>query len=115
MRDTANVNGTPTARCKTTKRQSRLRFQVLNLFVDEGMAKLTPHESVVWLVLYRDTRPNGFATTSVDDIARRAGIGRRTVLRALARLGRLKMLRVARRGGLNRGASTYSVFPVPME
>jgi hypothetical protein len=103
-----------TARRKTTKHRSRLRFEVLNKFVDEGMAKLTPHESAVWLVLYRDTRPNGFTTTSVDDIARRAGIGRRTVLRALARLKRSKMLRVARRGGLNRGVSSYAVFPAPM-
>lgn len=101
---------------KTTKRQSRLRFETLNLFIDEGIGKagLTAHEALTWMVLYRDTRPNGFATTSVDEIARRTGIGRRTAVRALARLRRLKMLRVARRGGLNRGASSYAVFPIPM-
>ncbi len=106
-----------TARRKTSKRRSRLRFETLNLFIDEGIgqAGLTAHEALTWMVLYRDTRPNGFATTSVDEIARRAGIGRRTVLRALKRLGRLKMLRIARRGGLNRGASSYAIFPVPME
>jgi DNA-binding MarR family transcriptional regulator len=104
------------ARRKTTGRQSRLRFETLNLFIDEGIAKagLTAHEALTWLVLYRDVRPNDFATTTVDEIARRAGIGRRTVLRALKRLERLKMLRIARRGGPNRGASSYAVFPVPM-
>jgi hypothetical protein len=89
---------------------------MLNLFVDEGIGKagLTAHEALTWLVLYRDTRPNGFATTPVDEIARRAGIGRRTVLRALERLERLGMLRIARRGGPNRGPSSYAVFPIPM-
>jgi replicative DNA helicase len=106
-----------TARRRTTKRRSRLRFEILNAFVDDGIVKagLTAHQALVWLVLYRDTRQNGFATTSVGDIARRAGIGRRTVLRALAQLKRARMLRVARRGGPNRGASSYAVFPVPME
>jgi hypothetical protein len=106
-----------TSRWKTTKRRSRLRFEILNAFVDEGIVKagLTAQEALVWLVLYRDTKPNGFATTSVNDIARRACIGRRTVLRALARLERVRMLRVARRGGLNRGASSYAVFPFPVD
>jgi hypothetical protein len=109
-------NGKPTAR-RTTKRRSRLRFEILNAFIDQGIvtAGLTAHEALVWMVLYRDTRPNGFARTSVDEIARRAGIGRRTVLRAVARLKQLKMLRVVKQGGLNRGASSYAVFPVPME
>jgi hypothetical protein len=105
----------PTARRKTSKRQSRLRFQILNSFVDQSMASLAPHAAVVWFVLYRDTRRDGTACASVDDMARRAGIARRTVLNAIARLKELKMLRVVKRGGLNRGASIYIVFPVPME
>jgi hypothetical protein len=106
-------NGTPTTARRATKRRSRLRFEILNAFVDEGMSKLTPHESVVWFVLFRDTKPDGLARTAVDDIARRAGIGRRTVLRALGRLERLRMIKVVRRGGLSRGASSYRVFPFP--
>ena len=102
-----------TDRRKTTKRASALRFQVFNAFVDEGMASVTPHEAAVWFVLFRDTKPDGIARTAVDDIARRAGIGRRTVLRALNRLERLRMLQVTRRGGLNRGVSSYRVFPFP--
>jgi hypothetical protein len=109
----SEANGRATTARRTTKRRSSLRFEVLNAFVDEGMAKLTPHESVVWLVLYRDTKPDGLARTSVDDIARRAGIGRRTVLRALKSLERLRMVKIVRRGGLNRGASSYRVFPFP--
>jgi DNA-binding transcriptional ArsR family regulator len=108
----SEANGSTTAR-RTTKRRSSLRFEVLNAFVDEGMKRLTPHEAVVWLVLFRDTKPDGIARTAVDDIARRAGIGRRTVLRALKRLEGLRMVKVVRRGGLNRGASSYRVFPFP--
>jgi hypothetical protein len=103
----------PTRAKRTTRRRSLLRFETLNAFVDEGMRTLSPHEAVVWLVLYRDTKPDGIARTSVDDIARRGGIGRRTVLRSLRRLEDLRMLRVVRRGGLNRGLSTYRVFPYP--
>jgi hypothetical protein len=109
----SETNGSTTTTRRTTRRRSRLRFEVLNGFVDEGMAKLTPHESVVWLVLFRDTKPDGLARTSVDDIARRAGIGRRTALRALKNLERLRMVKVVQRGGLNRGASSYRVLPFP--
>ena len=103
-----------TGRSKTTKRASALRFQVFNAFVDEGMASLTPHETAVWLVLFRDSKPpDGLARAAVEDIARRAGIGRRTVLRSLKQLESLRMLQVTRRGGLNQGVSSYRVFPFP--
>ncbi len=102
-----------TARRPTTKRRSSMRFEVLSAFVDEGLKHLNPHDAVVWFVLYRDTKPDGTARTAVDDIARRGGINRRTVLRSLRRLEQRRMLQVVRRGGLNRGASSYRVFPFP--
>lgn len=105
----------PTTARRTPKRRSRLRFEVLNAFVDGGMAGLSRSELAAWLVLYRDTRPDGTARASLDDIARRAGIDRQTASRAVGRLARRKMLQVIRRGGLNRGPSTYRVFPYPME
>jgi CRP-like cAMP-binding protein len=88
---------------------------VLNAFVDSTMADLSRAELAAWLCLYRDTRPNGEARASFDDIARRAGIDRRSVARALGKLKARKMLRVVRRGGRDRGPSTYRVFPYPME
>jgi len=99
---------------RTGKRRSGLRFQVLNAFVDEGMKALKPAAAVVWLVLYRDTRPDGIARTAADDIARRTGLSRSTVLRSLKSLERARMLRVIRRGGLNRGPSIYRIFPFPV-
>jgi DNA-binding MarR family transcriptional regulator len=111
-----STNGQPTtARRKTAKRASRLRFEILNAFVDQGMSDLSRSELAVWLILYRDTRPNGTARASLIDLARRAGIDRQTAARAIGRLAGRKMLQVLRRGGLNRGPSTYRVFPYPMK
>src|SRR5262249_51553945 len=61
------------------------RFAVLNAFVDFALADLSRREIAVWLVLYRDTR-DGTARTSYDDLARRAGLNRRNVGRAVRRL-----------------------------
>jgi DNA-binding MarR family transcriptional regulator len=97
------------------RRRSGLRFETFNAFVDEGMANLTRSEVNVWLVLYRDTKPEGTARTSLADIARRAGIDRQTASRAVTSLRQRKMLQIIRRGGLNRGPSTYRVYPFPME
>ena len=46
---------------------------------------LTRAEIAVWLILYRDTR-EGTARTSYDELARRAGLNRRNVGRAVRRL-----------------------------
>jgi hypothetical protein len=101
-------------RQKTAKRASRLRFELLNAFVDCGMADLARAELAVWLVLYRDTKPAGTTRASLGDIANRAGIDRQTASRAVGKLARRRMLQVIRRGGLNQGPSEYRVFPFPM-
>ena len=99
----------------STKKSPGLRFEILNAFVDTGMADLSRAELAVWLVLYRDTKPDGTARASLEDLARRGGMDRQTASRAVGRLARRKMLQVIRRGGLNSGPSAYRVFPYPME
>jgi DNA-binding transcriptional ArsR family regulator len=84
------------------------RFGVLNAFVDFTLAELSRAEIAIWLVLYRDTR-DGTARTSYDDIARRAGLNRRNVGRALRRLEGRGLLKIVHRGGLRRGVSRYRV------
>ena len=108
QRDDRPPGGRPEAR-------SRLRFEVLNAFVDTGMADLSRAELAVWLILYRDTKPGGTARASLDDLARRAGsIGKRHRGRSADwQAGRCS--RCSGAGGLNRGPSTYRVFPFPME
>ena len=95
-----NARGKPPAGRKTSKRRARLRFEILNAFVDTGMAELSRAELAVWLALYRDTGRDGTARASLDDLARRGGMDRQTASRAVGRLARRKMLQVIRRGGL---------------
>jgi len=79
--------------------------------VDYTLAGLDRSAMAVWMVLYRDTK-DGIARTGQTDIARRAGIGRRTVVRAVNRLEKQGLLVRVHRGGLNRGTSSYRVLPL---
>lgn len=108
------MNGPSTART-ARKRTSKLRFEVLNTFVDGGMADLSRAELSVWLILFRDTKPDGTARASLDDLARRGGFDRRSASRAVGSLKNRRMLQIVKKGGLNQGPSTYRVFPYPME
>jgi len=90
------------------------RFAVLNSFVDFALAELSRAEIAVWLVLYRDTR-DGTARTSYDGLARRAGLNRRTVGRALRQLERRRLVKVVHRGGLRQGVSRYRVRGLPKD
>jgi DNA-binding transcriptional ArsR family regulator len=85
------------------------RFAVLNGFVDGSMGTLPRAAALVWVCLWRDTKPDGLARTAVTDLARRVGGDRRTVLRALRLLTDRGLLEVVRRGGLGRGVSAYRV------
>ena len=96
-------------------RRTGNRFAVLNAFVDYSLARVLRTDAAVWLVLYRDTQRDGMARTGQADIARRAGISTRTVKRAIKRLEGAGLLRVVRRGGLNRGPSAYHVRGIPDE
>ena len=77
-------------------------FATINAFVDFTLAKRTRNEAAVWLVLWRDTK-DGTTRTAQTDIARRAGINRRTVIRILDKLESTGLLRIVHRGGFNRG------------
>ncbi|MBL8800204.1 MAG: helix-turn-helix domain-containing protein [Planctomycetia bacterium] len=88
------------------KRTAAGRFRTLNAFVDFTLGELGRAEIAVWLVLFRDCR-DGLARTAQTDMARRAGIDRRTVYRALRRLEQLGLVRVVRRGRLGSGPSSY--------
>ena len=95
------------------KGKSNGRFATLNAFVDFSMADLDHPSRSVWLVLYRDTRPDGLARTAQADIARRIGMSVPTVKRAVRRLEKLGLLTVTYRGGLGGRLSVYRVHPLP--
>jgi len=101
------------AKRKPARRKTAGRFAVLNAFVDFTLAELNRNEIAAWLVLYRDTKPDGTARTSQADLARRAGTSDRTIRRALDGLKGRGLLKVTYRGGIGRGASAYRVRPLP--
>lgn len=87
------------------------RFALLNQFVDLSMRQIDPTTAAVWLVLFRDTKPDGTARTSQADIGRRIGRKVRTVYAGLRKLEGLGLLVVVRRGGVNSGPTVYRVRP----
>lgn len=93
---------------KPERRRTGDRFELLNGFVDFTAGTLSRSELLVWLTLYRDTRDD-IAKTGQADVARRTGLGERTVRWAIGRLEGRGLLDVVYRGGLNRGTSTYRV------
>jgi hypothetical protein len=110
----------PAARARKPARNGRAkgeagdRFAVLNAFADFALADLSRAEIAVWIILYRDTR-DGTAKTSYDDLARRAGLNRRTVGRAIRGLESRGLVKVIHRGGLRRGVSRYQVRGLPKD
>ena len=87
------------------------RFPTLNRFIDFTLRDLDRNEIAVWLILFRDTR-DGTARTAQSDIARRAGIVRRSVIRILGRLEAKGLLQTVHRGGLKKGMNVYRVVPL---
>lgn len=94
------------------RRKTGDRFAVLNAFVDFSIRNLSRSQCLVWLVLYRDTKPDGVARASLTDLARRTGADRATVKRAVAALVKDGLLSVVHRGGLRQGPSSYRVLPL---
>lgn len=83
------------------------RFVTINAFVDITMRELSDRAALAWLVLWRDTKPNGLARTAVADLARRMGCSLSKAKRALAELRKKNLIDVPTRGGLGRGPSSY--------
>ncbi len=97
------------------RRQTADRFKVLNAFVDFSVADLRRSELLVWLMLYRETKPDGIATAPQRMIAERCGLNRKTVERSIASLSKRGLLRVVYAGGYRRGTACYKVLPMSRE
>ncbi len=94
------------------RRDTGGRFAVLNRFVDMSLSQVTSAAALVWLVLFRDTKPDGLVKTSQADIARRAGLSLKTAKRAVKALDKAGLLTRVYRGSLRRGPSVYRVHPL---
>jgi hypothetical protein len=97
----------------TRRKYALERFQVLNDFVDLGLADLSRSEIGVYLILWRDTKPTGLARTSLTELARRGGMSERQASRALGKLIGQGAVHVIRRG-IRGKAALYSLYPPDM-
>jgi len=82
------------------------RWAMLNDVTDVVLRDLTESETKTWLVLFRDVR-NGAARAGMSDIARRCGMSRRSVIRAIDALKARGLLEVTARGTINGKPNTY--------
>src|SRR4051794_374883 len=86
-------------------------FQTLNQLVDEGVRKLTRSELVVYLILMRDTHPDGTARAGLTDLATRGGMSKRSASRAVQDLIGRGVLHVVRPGVTGK-ATLYTLLPL---
>jgi len=85
------------------------RFRVLNDFVDVKMKNISSKAASAWLVLYRDTKPNGLARTGLADLAKRMGCSVATAKRAIRELKKNNLMSVEVYGRPGRGPNVYKI------
>ena len=88
------------------------RFATLNTFVDQVMRHLSPVETTVWLVLYRDFR-HGQAIASNRDLAQRTRCSLRAVTIAMQQLRRVRLVDGLTLSKSKGQASVYAVNTRP--
>ena len=109
------ATSTPPKR-KHGKRASavRRRFAMLNSVVDTALPLFKGRADLAaWLILYRHAKPDGAATASVGDMARRAGCSQSAIKRALERLCRAGLVERIKRGTLAGGPSVWRLLLPP--
>jgi hypothetical protein len=100
------------AKSKSVSKQRYYRhwFQNLAGFVDEGARHLCRSELATYLILLRDTKPDGTARAGLNDLAERGGMSRKSASRAVQSLIARGVLRIVRRGVPGK-ATLYTLFP----
>lgn len=96
--------------------QSRtaLKIATFNRFIDETLAGLPPTAAVLWLTLFRFER-QGVAWASLNTLAKRMGVDRKTVARNMRLLRDHDLIKIERQGGIGRGSNTYRLGLLPLE
>jgi hypothetical protein len=93
----------------TKKRLSMDRFKILNDFVDAGLRQFSRSEAFVYLILFRDTQPDGLARTSRSELAERGGMTIRQASRALQSLIKQGVVRVIHKRVPGKSAA-YTIY-----
>ena len=118
VRGRENPTAAPTRKPLTSepkeKRPHRAggRFEMINAFVDNTMRVLSHRAALAWVILWRDTKPDGLAKTGVAYLARRMGCSNATAKRALSELRKQKVIEVAERGRKGGATNSYRITEV---
>ncbi len=89
----------------------RRRFALLNAVADTALPRLKSRtDYAAWLLLYRFAKPDGTATASVADLARRAGCCESAMRRGLKRLQSAGLVERLKRGTLAGGPSVWRLL-----
>jgi hypothetical protein len=78
-------------------------------FTDKAIQQMTKSEAIVYLMLLRDTKPDGTARAGLADLADRGAMNRKTVIRAMRSLIRHGDVRIVRKGVPGK-PTLYTVF-----
>lgn len=89
------------------------RWQMLNSFIDVGMAQLSKPAACCWFVLFRNAR-RGFVTIDQKRLAATCGYSTRQARRSLAELIECRFVHLVSRGNQQKGPSRYRLLPVPI-
>ena len=89
------------------------RFQVLNAFVDQWRRMVSPSALAVWLVLYRETKPDGLAQISHNQIADLIGLKRRATINATQELVEKGLVDIVKRGSAKTHEATKYKITTP--
>lgn len=91
-----DANPQKTKRSASPKVKAKERWLTVNEFIDFSMRDLTPVQIKVWMILFRDTKKNGWAKTTMRDMAVRAGAGLKFINKAVKDLEAKGLLKVKR-------------------
>ena len=97
-------------RAVSKQRYYREWFRNLAGFVDDGVRTLSRSELALYLILMRDTQPDGTARAGLNDLATRGGMSKRQASRAVQILISREVLRVVRPGVPGK-PTLYTIFP----
>ncbi len=90
------------------------KIKAFNRFIDETLASLPSTAAVLWLTLFRFER-QGVARASLNTLAKRMGVDRKTVDRNMRLLQKHELIKKERQGGIGKGSNEYRLGLLPLE
>lgn len=110
--ETAEMANQPKRPSRTNRRSAffwRAWRALLDDFVDNGIRRLNPSEVAVYLILLRDSKPDGTARAALTDLAARGGLSVRSASRAIQTLIKRGRITVLKPGVVGR-ATLYTLL-----